>query len=71
MGTDSSNYLPIISLLVFSYIAYNKCQSIETIPLKFKFRLWKLLFALAIGLIYSNDITPTDIYNEIKMNNYL
>tara|TARA_B100000809_G_scaffold9690_1_gene9185 strand:- start:187 stop:456 length:270 start_codon:yes stop_codon:yes gene_type:complete len=68
MSVNSSNYLPIISLLIFSYIAYNKCQSVETIPLKFKFRLWKLFLAIAIGVIVSNDINVKHIADRINNN---
>ena len=68
MSVNSSNYLPIISLLVFSFIAYNKCQSVKTIPLKFKFRLWKLFLAIALGVIVSNDINVKHITDRINNN---
>ena len=54
MGINKN--IPIISLLVFSLLAYIKCGKLGAFNLTYKIQGWMILFSLILGFIVSNDI---------------
>ena len=68
MGSEKSNYLPIISLLVFTVASSMICLKTPTPIIQFNIKPWHVIISILMGAIVSNDINFNSIKND-KNNN--
>ena len=64
----SYSILPILSLLLFSFLVYNKCKGITAKPkINLSFKPSSIIYSLLVALVLSNDINFSNLNKKLNL----